>query len=630
VQAIASPGRELLEAGRLAEARPQLWTEALAAEARGDTVAFADAALGLGGIWVHEHRSTLELARVTDLQRRALAALDPDHPLARRLCLRLAAETAYTTADGDPVLAELASVRAHDDPVALAEGLSLAHHCLLGPHFGPERLSLADELVHVAMRTGRAIDELMGLAWRTVDLVLAGDSRACRSLQELRERLVERRCDGLAYLVAALDVTAAMRAGRLDDAEALATACLQLGLGVGDADALGWYGAQLVAIRWLQGRGGEVLTTVVELAQSPTVAELNPGFQAAIAALAAACGEDSVARSALAGLRAPGLAELPPSSSWLSMLLGACDAAFALGDAEAAAEAYELLEPFASLPVMASLGVACFGSAHRPLALAAWTMGDLERAIGHLDAALAADLRLGHQPCQALDAALLAEALERRRAGGDVDRARELWTVAIEGGRACGMHERVLAWERAAARTTAGDATCRREGRVWSVTVDERTALVPDSVGMRYLAQLIERAGTPIAALELASGHALAARGATAQPLLDAEARSAYRRRVGELEAEVDDADASADPERAARARAELDRLVDELARCSGLAGRSRSFAHDAERARVSVHKAIKRAVRVLVDVEPAVGRAIGARVVTGTTCVFLARPPEP
>src|SRR5207342_924602 len=115
-------------------------------------------------------------------------------------------------------------------------------------------------------------------------------------------------------------------------------------------------------------------------------------------------------------------------------------------------------------------------------------------------------------------------------------------------------------------------------------------ALVPDSVGVRYLTKLIERAGTPISALELASGHALAGRGAEAQPLLDAEATAAYRQRVSEL----DDADACADPERAARARAELDRLVEELTRCSGLAGRSRSFAHNAERARVSVHKAIK------------------------------------
>ena len=62
-------------------------------------------------------------------------------------------------------------------------------------------------------------------------------------------------------------------------------------------------------------------------------------------------------------------------------LMAVCEAAHALGDADAAREAYRLLEPFSDLPVMASLAIACFGSAHRPLGLAAWTMGDLDSAV---------------------------------------------------------------------------------------------------------------------------------------------------------------------------------------------------------------------------------------------------------
>ena len=332
-QLVPSRGRELLEAGRLADAREQFWSEAEAAEACGDAETFAIAALGLGGVWVHEYRSTLELARVTDLQRRALAGLEASSPLAQRLRLRLAAETAYTSGEARPVMIELEAARTQDDPVVLAEGLSLAHHCLLGPHFGTLRLQLADDLIRVSVRTGRAIDQLMSLAWRTIDLLLAGDSRAARSLRELRERLAVESCDCLSYVVAALDVTTAMRAGRLEEAERLAEACLQLGLDVGDADAFGWYGAQLVAIRWLQGRAGEVLPTVIELAESTTVAELNHGFVAAIAALAAWSGDQGVARTALAGLRAQGLRSLPSSSSWLVTMLGVCEAALTLHDA---------------------------------------------------------------------------------------------------------------------------------------------------------------------------------------------------------------------------------------------------------------------------------------------------------
>ena len=77
MQLTTSRGRELLEAGRLAEAREQLWHEAQAADAESDAESLAAAALGLGGVWVHEHRSTLELARVVELQRRALAGIEP-------------------------------------------------------------------------------------------------------------------------------------------------------------------------------------------------------------------------------------------------------------------------------------------------------------------------------------------------------------------------------------------------------------------------------------------------------------------------------------------------------------------------------------------------------------------------
>lgn len=53
------------------------------------------------------------------------------------------------------------------------------------------------------------------------------------------------------------------------------------------------------------------------------------------------------------------------------------------GEADAA-RAYEPLAPFAGLPVMASLGVSRFGSAHHALGTAALTVGELDRAGSHL------------------------------------------------------------------------------------------------------------------------------------------------------------------------------------------------------------------------------------------------------
>ena len=242
--------------------------------------------------------------------------LDADRSLARRLRVRLAAEQAYVDGDPAPVLAEVDRARSAGDPILLAEALSLAHHCLLGPRDSELRLALADELIGVSPLTGRPIDGLMGLAWRTVDLVLAGDRRAARSLAELRSQLDVARLRRPA-LPRRVDRRHARRPRRAPRRRrgARRRACYELGLDVGDADALGWYGAQLISIRWLQGRGAELLPLVREIADSTTVAEPAAGFVAAVAALAAAAGDKPTAQAALACLRAAGLHTVLSSSS---------------------------------------------------------------------------------------------------------------------------------------------------------------------------------------------------------------------------------------------------------------------------------------------------------------------------
>ena len=350
-------GAGWLARGRLREAREQFWSEHGAANDANDVIGSAEAALGLGGLWVHEHRSTFERARVLAAQRAALADIDESSALAARLRVRLAAERAFESGDGSIVMAELANARAHDDPIVAAEAVSLAHHCLLGPHFAAERAALAGELLALAAATGRPTDHLMGLVWRTCNGILAGDDRARRSLGELRRALEVEPCDALAFVVAAWEVMLTIRAGRLRDAEHLAEGCLRLGTDAGDVDAANWYGAQLIAIRWAQGRVGELLGLVDELDQSGTVPELGGVSTAALAVVAASAGDELTARSALARLGAGRLGRLPRGSVWLVTMAAVCDAANALADAEAASEAYELLVPFADLPVLVGLGV---------------------------------------------------------------------------------------------------------------------------------------------------------------------------------------------------------------------------------------------------------------------------------
>jgi nitroreductase len=126
---MAAAGVIAQEDGRLAMARERFASSIQAAECAGNHVAFAVSALGLGGVWVHEHRSTLERTRVRELQRRALASLDADEPLALRLRARLAAEDDYLTPGSGRLLGVLAEVRTGSEPSVLADALSLAHHC---------------------------------------------------------------------------------------------------------------------------------------------------------------------------------------------------------------------------------------------------------------------------------------------------------------------------------------------------------------------------------------------------------------------------------------------------------------------------------------------------------------------
>ena len=612
----------MLWSGRLTEARGLFDRAADAAEAEGEPVLAGHAALGLGGVWVDEHREPAERQRVRARQQAALAALghDPAHAVLRqRLRTRLAAEAVYTGAPLTPVLAALAGTRRLGDRQALAEALSLAHHALLRPDHAADRLPLADELVAVAAAAGDGVLVLMGLCWRAVDLFTLGDPGAERALAELRARADAVGCRSILYVVSAMDVMLLIRAGRLAEAERAAEASARLGAEVGDADTAAYAAAHLLTIRWLQGRGGELLELADQVAGSPALVQAEFAFRATVARLAAEAGQPARARRALDRLTAGGLAALPLSSTWLVGMLAVVEAAAALGDARVAAEAYELLRPYADLPMTASVAVSCFGSTERALGLAALTAGRPDAAVRHLDRAVAANARLGHRPMTAVSRADLAVALRRRGAPGDRDRAAALLAAAAAEADGLDLPVRARAWR---ALGAAGDPVrARREQRHWVVSWGDRRAVVEDLVGMRHLARLLARPGQEVPALELAA-DADSLAGPGRQPVLDGRARRAYADRARRLVAELADARERADRGRVAVLEREADALADELGRSTGL-GRTRDFPDPAERARTAVRKAIKRAVAAVTAADPAIGAELRATVTTGSACAY-------
>jgi hypothetical protein len=113
-----------------------------------------------------------------------------------------------------------------------------------------------------------------------------------------------------------------------------------------------------------------------------------------------------------------------------------------------------------------------------------------------------------------------------------------------------------------------------------------------------------------------------------ADPVLDDQARAAYRARLAELDAEIDQHDAANDPHHADRARAERDALLAELSRAVGLGGRPRRLGDDTERARKAVSARIHDAIARIERASPALGRHLRQAVATGTSCSYS--PPEP
>jgi tetratricopeptide (TPR) repeat protein len=189
-----------------------------------------------------------------------------------------------------------------------------------------------------------------------------------------------------------------------------------------------------------------------------------------------------------------------------------------------------------------------------------------------------------------------------------------------------------------------GPNVFRREGDYWSVVFKGRTVRMRDLKGMRYLARLLADPGRELHVLDLVAAErgreAPVAAGAEpglsytavsdAGELLDARAKDAYRRRLTEIEDDIDQARAAGDAERAAQADAERDFLVRELSRAVGLGGRDRRAGSASERARAGVTRALRQAMARIGEHHPPLGTHLDRTIRTGTYCSYLPDPRTP
>jgi tetratricopeptide (TPR) repeat protein len=180
--------------------------------------------------------------------------------------------------------------------------------------------------------------------------------------------------------------------------------------------------------------------------------------------------------------------------------------------------------------------------------------------------------------------------------------------------------------------------TFRREGDYWSVTYEGHTVRVRDLKGMHHVARLLADPGREYHVLDLVAadrGPGGPADSDTMQRLphsalgdagevIDAQAKEAYRRRLSDIDEDIEQARADSDDERVAQAETERDFLVRELARAFGLGGRERRAASASERARAGVTRAIRHAIARIGAHDARLGEHLGRAIRTGTYCAYL------
>ena len=655
---LLSLGEAQRRAGEADAARETFAHAAAVGRRVGSSATLGRAALGFGGIG--RERISADYDWIALLEEALAAPGDEDSTLRVRLraCLAMALYWSDSPERRDALSRDaVAMARRLGDPATLAFALDMRLKAIWGPGGIEERLASGTEIVSLARTSGDRRLELEGHRWRVVSLLELGDVPAVdreiaavvRIAEDMREPLYRWQSVAWRSMRAAL-------AGDFTTAESLAGEALAAGERVQSQISTPVYLGQVFGVRLHQGRLGELTDVLRAMVDSGVTA---PGYRSGLAQAAAQRGDLALARRELDFLAAGGFACLPHDSTRLMTLVTMAEVAASVGDAERAATLHDELLPYEHVNVVVGPALGCFGAVSRYLGLLALTCGRLDDAERHLTAALGLNTRMGARAWVAHTQADLAAMLVRRGAPGDAARAAELRTAALQTAEELGMplvarKVRDLDAPQPAAR--GGEPLpCRllHEGDFWTVSFEGVTSRVRDAKGMRYLRQLFAHPGREFHVLALVadvdgpsskqtpspgrmSDVALDQLGmhrdddATAGVVLDAQARLAYRSRLIDLEAERDEAEAANDPGRRARAEAEIAFLGQELSRAFGMGGRARRAGSMAERARVSVTRALRAAIDRLGKANPTLGRHLETTIRTGTFCSYTPDPRVP
>jgi hypothetical protein len=511
--------------------------------------------------------------------------------------------------------------RESQDPRVLAEVLDARLHALWDPGGAEDRLAAASEIIDLARGAGDDTRERDGMFWRFVALMeLARVAEAESALAAFR-RAAAAAGDGQALVMAtARQAMLATLRGRFDETAELIEDVAAEGrrAALPDTDRLvGTLHGQIAFYRGAEAAGdaGDQLWPL---------ARRLPGHyvEAAIAAWLMLTGRADDAQAELDRVLPAVLAGSGPRQ--LGSAAALAFVAAQTGDVCAAAQLREALLPYRGRLAVFGGAAMCLGPVSLFLGLLATQLGLLDEAVQSLQEATAFAEQAGALPSLALSLEAAARALGLRQAPGDRENAAACQARAQAIAGRLGMTGALSRW-------AAGPAqwSLRRDDEDWLLQAGPERARLRDSRGLHYLRSLLAAPSRDIRALDLAAGGpGLAA--PDDGPLVDAAARDAYRRRIRELDDQLAAADRAGDGPAAEKAQGERLALVADLRRATGLAGRPRRAAADAERARVNVTRTLRAAIDRITRAAPVAGTHLSCSIRTGTVCRYQPAPGGP
>lgn len=185
-------------------------------------------------------------------------------------------------------------------------------------------------------------------------------------------------------------------------------------------------------------------------------------------------------------------------------------------------------------------------------------------------------------------------------------------------------------------------ATFKSEGDVRSVCFAGETAVLRDLKGFRYIQRLLaepnrefhvldmvafEQGTLPVGQPPKGVHQAGLVVGGGALPMLDDEARRAYRQRLVEVDEDIERAIEMNDVGRKELAERDRSYLVAELSRAVGLGGSHRSIGGDSERARSAVARSVRYSLGRLAEQHSKMASHLELCVRTGTYCSYVPDP---